>query len=82
MEQNMNHELNTYDPPKITLTLPKTKSSSTNIDNARNTRAKLGKKKSDEENIIDKHQNKEETDEIFIDPFSRWMHQRVGKTFC
>ena len=82
MEQNMNHGLNTYDPPKITLTLPKTKSSSTNIGNARKTRVKLGKKKPDEENIINKNQNKEETDEIFIDPFSRWMHQRVGKTFC
>ena len=80
MEQNMNHELNTYDPPKITLTLPKTKSSSTNIDNARKTRVKLGKKQPYEENIINKNQNKEETDEIFIDPFSRWMHQRVGKT--
>ena len=72
--------MNTIDPPKITLTLPKTKSSSTNIDNARKTRVQFDKKKSDELTTINKNHNKKETDEIFIDPFSRWMHQRVGKT--
>ena len=74
--------MNEFDPPKITLTQPKTKSTSTNVDSVTKTHVRFDKKKFDEKTAINKKCNKKKTDEeSAIDPFSRWMHQRVGKTW-
>ena len=74
--------MNEFDPPKIILTQPKTKSTSTNVDSVRKTYVRFNKKKFDEKTTINKNCKKKKTDEeSAIDPFSRWMHQRVGKTW-
>ena len=79
---NINNEVNCLDPPKIILIQSDTKSISTNIDNERKTSEVLVKNDCDKIPIIDENHSKTETDKIFIDPFTRWIHQKVGKILC
>ena len=79
---NVNNEANCLDPPKIILIQSDTKSISTNVENERKTSEELDKKECDKVPIIDENHSKIETDKIFIDPFTRWIHQKVGKILC
>ena len=79
---NINNEVNCLDPPKIILIQSDTKSISTNVENERKTSEELVKNECDKEPIIDENYSRTETDKIFIDPFTRWIHKKVGKKLC
>ena len=71
-----------YPNEKIVLIQSDTKSISPNIDNERKANEELVKNECDKIPIIDENHSKTETDKIFIDPFTRWIHQKVGKILC